>query len=260
MVTRARDQAGELVRLLESLGAEVFAFFATMIVGVEDPTSLDAALRRVAEFDWIIFTSGNAVHFVAERCTVLGIDPKRIQTPAPRIAAVGESTAGFGRRVGLRLDYVAAQQTALGLAKELSHELNGCKILLPRGDHAGPEIPSALRDAGAQVTEVLTYRTVGMDHTESQLREVVKQSPAAMCFASPSAFRYFMKEFDAATMKHFAENSAFASIGPTTTAAIRSAGFQVQIQAAAPTMPALVEAIEHYFVHDCRTGIGAKTP
>ena len=163
VVTRAPEQAEELVQALEAYGAELILM---PMVSYADPVNfkpLDAALQELAKFDWIVFTSQNAVTFFSKRARALGIDPRPANSEKPKIAAVGPATARAIGKEGMPLYLIAGQSHGGALAKDLRKQVNGKKVLLPRSDRAGAELPRALRAAKAKVTEVVAYRTIAAE-------------------------------------------------------------------------------------------------
>ena len=156
VVTRAPEQSGELIRTLEHLGAEMI-LLPMRCFRCPRGSHAHSIVRctNSATFDWILFTSQNAVRFIALRLKQLGLPPM-----VQRIAAVGPATAEAARQQGFHVDYVATNHTAHSLASELRDSLAGGRVLLPRSDRADDHIAEALRERGAQVTDVIAYRTI----------------------------------------------------------------------------------------------------
>ncbi len=118
VVTRAPEQSQELIDALENLGAEVLLMPTVSFAPPEDSTELDAAMKNKKDFDWILFTSQNAVRFVFLRaCELSHVQP--VQALRPKVAAVGWATAQAAKNLDLRVDYVAQTQTGESLAAEL---------------------------------------------------------------------------------------------------------------------------------------------
>jgi uroporphyrinogen-III synthase len=248
VVTRAPEQAKELVREIEQLGAEVLLLPMVEFHEVEDAAPLDEALREIADFDWILFTSQNAVRFFAKRCRALGLDPGKLQSERPRIAAVGPATAKAAREEGFRVYWIASRFRGEALAHELREDMAGKKVLLPRSDLAAGKLPEALRKAGATVCEVISYRTVVPDAADSDaLTQIRSGRVDVMTFASPSAFHHFVDLLSADELPGVAQRLRFAAIGRTTAGAIREAGLPVEIVAAEGTSAGLARAIANYF-------------
>lgn len=244
VVTRAAEQAASLATELERLGATVLLLPVLSYEGPQDPEPLDAALRRIADFDWLLVTSQNVVRFVEPGLARMGVD----RTSLPRVAAVGSATAETARAAGWPVEFVSSRFQGVALAEELGERVRGCRVLLPRSDRARGDLPEALRRAGAEVTQIVAYRTVAMDLRTSKVGEEIRNGRAdVITFASPSAFHAFCDALGPEEVQRLAAFTALAAIGPVTAEAIRAAGLPVQVQAEESTTGGLAQAIAEYF-------------
>src|SRR5216684_944547 len=140
----------------------------------EDFAPLDEAITRIERFDWMILTSAQAVRALVKRSeklkrSLIGSESKL------RIASVGPVTAEAARRAGLPVEYVAEMHTGVALAGELGNQLQGANVFLPRSNRANPDLPLTLKCHGAQVTEVIAYRTLRpSDADQKKLREIAE--------------------------------------------------------------------------------------
>jgi uroporphyrinogen-III synthase len=243
VVTRAPEQAGELIRTLEHLGAEIITLPSVAFAPANDSRSLDFALAELGTFDWVLFTSQNAVRFVSLRLEQLGLD-----RTMKRIAAVGPATAEIARQQGFRVDYVATTHTAHSLAQELRDSIGGGKVFLPRSDHSGDQIAVALREGGARVAEVVAYRTVAPEAPDRSVLDSIRRAEIDVTiFASPSAFHNLDGFLGSGELSKLAEKSRFAAIGPTTARAMRESGVRVHIEAEESSSAGLADAIAKYY-------------
>jgi uroporphyrinogen-III synthase len=244
-VTRAPEQASELARLLAENGAEVLLCPLVAFERAEEMGPLDAALGRLGEFDWLLFTSQNAVRFFEERRRELGI---AIEWGRPRVAAVGPATAKAARELGYDVEFTAEEPTGRGLAAGLGEQVAGRSVLLPRSDRARAELPELLRAAGARVTDVVAYRTVppGTDGAAAMDRIRAGQVDA-VALASPSAFERLGEQLGMAALAELTHRVALAAIGPVTAAAIRQAGLPVAIVPKKASAESFVEALAAHF-------------
>ncbi|MGH9679449.1 MAG: uroporphyrinogen-III synthase, partial [Candidatus Acidiferrales bacterium] len=186
VITRALEQAHALKERLEVLGATVLLLPAVSFLEPADTAELDRAIRSLGTFDWILFTSANAVRFFSSRCRKLDVVPGDIRTL--RLAAVGPATATAVAAEGFSIDFVAQEFQGPALAREMGEELSGKRALLPRSDRAGRDLPKALREAGAEVTEVTAYRTGGIGPAVPGVLEGVREARVdVVSFFSPSA-------------------------------------------------------------------------
>lgn len=246
VVTRAAAQSAELRERLEELGAEVVLLPLVRFLEPENTLELDRAIGSLETFHWLIFTSANAVTFFLGRCRSLG---RRPAVEVTKIAAVGSATRLALEKEGLRATLVPKEFSGAGLAAELSGAIAGKSVLLPRSDRAGEELPSLLRRAGANVTEVIAYRTAGPEMSDRRLIEDIRSGQAdAVTFFSPSAFHEFQKLVGPDRPANRNSRAVFAAVGPVTAEAIRTAGLPVTIEADAASAASLVAALERYFV------------
>ncbi len=246
VVTRAVEQARDLMARLENMGAIVLLFPAISFSEPSDTAELDRAIRSLGEFDWILFTSANAVRFFAGRCRKLGVEPS--QGGNCRCAAVGPATAGAVAAEGFSVDHVAQESLGAALARELSASLAGKKILLPRSERARPDLPDALRAAGAEVTEVVAYHTGGVGVIEPGVMRAIREAQVdVISFFSPSAIENMRAELGDEVLSRLGAKAAMAAVGPVTVAALRSAGLPVAIEAPLATAESMAAAIENYF-------------
>lgn len=255
VVTRAPEQAQELTRMLESLGAEVLLLPTVRFEPPENSRELDAALERIASFDWILFTSQNAVRFFCRRARDLGIGAAQLQSPWPLVAAVGLATLQAAESEGMRVDYVAKKSSGEDLARELSGSLAGHPVLLPHSDRAGYRFAIALQAAGASVTTVVTYRTLDAYSADPAVAaQILRGEADAVLFASPSAFHIFSMILNGGNLLGLSARTQFAAIGPTTARAIREAGIRVEIEATEASPAGLADALVKYFQRSSGAG------
>jgi len=248
VVTRAPEQAGELIRELERLGAEVLILPTVSFAPPSDWQPVDSALRAICEFDWILLTSQNAVRFLAQRFGELKLDVKSLPLRKPSFAVVGPATAQAAMGSGFRVDYTATAHSGEGLARELQTSLRSASVLLPRSDRADDRLPTSLREAGAHVTEVVAYRTAAPKELDAQtVNRVQRADVDAIVFASPSAYHNLSDVIGAKRLAELSSRLDFAAIGPTTARALREAAARVAIEANESSAAGLADAIaKHY--------------
>jgi len=246
VVTRAVEQSRELLARLESMGAIVLLFPAVSFSEPSDTVELDRAIRSLAEFDWILFTSANAVRFFAGRCRKLGVEPN--QEGNYLCAAVGPATASAVAAEGFSVDHVAQEFLGSALARELSASLAGKKILLPRSERARPDLPNALKSVGAEVTEVVAYHTGGVGVIDPGVMRAIREAQVdVISFFSPSAIENMRADLGEEVLSRLGARAALAAVGPVTAAALRSAGLPVAIEAPLATAESMAAAIANYF-------------
>lgn len=237
LVTRARAQAGELRERLEVLGAEVLELPVIEIVPAVG-AELDAALRRLGVYDWVVFTSVNAVGPLVER--LAAVEGAREQLAGRRIAAIGPATAERLRAQGFAVELVPERFVAEALVEALVERgVRGKRFLLPRADIARDVLPEGLRAAGATVDVVVAYRTRAPELVDgATLRRVRDGEVDVITFASPSTVRNL-----AALLGDELPAASVICIGPITAAAAGECGFEVAAEAEEYSIPGLVDTV-----------------
>jgi len=246
VVTRAREQAGELVRALEELGAEVVLAPTIRIEPLADLEPLRRALSRLADYRWTVFTSQNTVHVVLERVAGWGLAPHIFAQT--RVAAIGPATADALGAAGVRVELVPAGYVAESLVEALATQdsLGGARILIPRAATARDALPAGLRALGAQVDVIPVYETVREAGDGRALAaELLAGSLDAVTFTSSSTVRHFVELVgrEAAGCGRFGT----VTIGPVTAATARELGLTVAVEANEYTVPGLVAALVRYY-------------
>jgi uroporphyrinogen-III synthase len=247
VITRAPEQATELQRRLQELGAEVLFLPMVRFLDPEENDELDHAIDSLAEFDWLIFTSANAARFFLKRCRALGCWPSARN---PRIAVVGDATRAAVEAEQLTVAIVPKEFNSVALAKAMEAHVVDKRVLLPRSDRAGDrdELPRRLRSDGADVTEVVAYRTEEPDSFDEATRDMLLRADVnAITFFSPSAFDNFDRALGFEALREVSSRVVFAAVGPTTAAAIQEAGLDFVIEAEEATPASLAAALARYF-------------
>jgi uroporphyrinogen III methyltransferase/synthase len=193
-------------------------------------------------FDWIVFTSTNGVDAYFETLAGMGLDARALA--GRRIAAIGPATAERLARLGIRADLQPERFTGAAVAAALAarQDLAGVRILLPRADIAPKELTEALASKGALVREVVAYRTVpDLSNVETVSRMLAANEVDWLTFTSSSTVQNFVDAVGRDRVK--ASRARIASIGPTTSATLRSFGLEPAVEADPHTIPALIDAI-----------------
>jgi uroporphyrinogen III methyltransferase / synthase len=251
VVTRSREQAGELVDLLESLGAEPIEAPMIRVEPPDDYGPLDKATAEAGTYDWIIFTSANGADFFLRRLMAGSGDIRDLK--GVRLVAIGPATAERLARQGLRVDLEPAESRAEAIVHALRElgEIKGKRFLLPRADIAREVLPEELRRSGADVTEVVAYRTV-LAEIEREgdpdiYRMLLEKRIDVVTFTSASTVKNFVQIFGADQSPDLLNATKVASIGPVTAEAAEQYGIKTAIMPKEYTIPALVQAIVDHF-------------
>jgi uroporphyrinogen III methyltransferase/synthase len=253
LVTRPREDAAELTELLESLGAQAIEAPMIRILPPEDDAPLVEATRQAGTFDWIVFSSGNAVEAFMSRLLDSPSDVRALH--GVKLCAVGPATAERLARYSLKVDLMPAEYHAEAVAQDIVKSgVKGVKVLLPRADIGREVIASELRRHGAEVTEVVAYRTAAADlEREGEpdiYRMLLEKRIDVVTFTSASAVRNFIKVLGAEPAADLLRATVVASIGPVTAAAAAQCDIKTTIMPDRYTVPALAAAIVEHFRHE----------
>lgn len=244
-VTRARDQAGDLTRLLTDRGAEVLEVPCIRIEPPTQPQPLAEALAGLGCYDWIVFTSVNGVTAFFEHFFRVFDDLRDLG--GVRIAAVGPATAARLKALHLKVDVVPKNHTAAAIAHELAEmgSLENLRILLPRAEVATPELPALLEDKGAIVDDIACYRTVAETEDISGAAAQLSEHGADwITFTSGSTVEQCHCKFNLLELKRKFPGLRLASIGPETTKALAALSLKADLEAQPHTLEALVAGVE----------------
>ncbi len=246
LVTRTRAQASELVNQLEQKGAICIQFPTIEVVPPEDGSELDEALKGLPGYDWIIFSSTNAVEFFFKRLFQMGRDIRFMGRNA--IAAVGSATSQALERLGIKPNLVPEDFRQEGLLDAFKRiGVRGRRILIPRAKKARELLPNGLRALGANVEVVVTYETRLPELTEELKESIGKEPIDVVTFTSSSTVKNLFKLLPQQTVNKILEKAKVACIGPVTAKTAQEHGLKVDIQPDESTIASLVKAIERYF-------------
>jgi uroporphyrinogen-III synthase len=246
LVTRAREQASQLAAALRAAGAEPIEVPAIAIVPPRSYAHIDGAIGALKDFDWLVFTSANAVRVFCERALYAGVHPA---AAGLQIAVVGPATAEAVIEAGLKVALVPPKYVAESLLEALRPLVGGESVLLVRAEVARDVLPSGLRAAGAEVTVADAYRNELPAGSVAKLKEVFTMEaliPHAITFTSSSTARNAHALLLAADVIVPPE-TVLASIGPVTSATMRELGFVPTVEAKESTIASLVEVLQHHF-------------
>ncbi len=247
VVTRAREQASDLVKRLADLGAECLECPTIKVAPPEDVKPLDRAIENLSSYDWLIFTSVNGVNFFFERLFQKNKDVRALKDI--HTAVIGPATEKRLFDFGFKSDMVPESYRAESVVKAFAgKDVAGKKILLPRAKEARPVLPLELKKMGAVVDEVAVYRTQAVKDNADVLSARLKERTIDMItFTSSSTVKNFHALFPNEDLKDLMQGVTIASIGPVTADTARDLGFDVHIVAKSYTIPGLCQAILTHF-------------
>lgn len=247
VLTRPAAQAGDFASTVEALGGIPVVAPAISIASPDGWTVVDAALRRIGTYDWIVFTSANAVRALVDRATAIGV--RRDELGLSRLAAVGPTTARVIEDLLRPPDLVPSTHNADALGHELV-DVAGARVLLPRGDLADDSLPQALRAHGAVPDTVVVYRTVPGDGLASIVDGICAASIDAVLFASASAVHFVdaaLAEAGVAVSDAPVPLPVAACLGSVTAVAARAVGFPNVIVSEGTSQPELIDRVVRWF-------------
>jgi Uroporphyrinogen-III synthase len=245
-VTRAREQAAELVELLEEKGANVVLLPMIEIAPPESFDSLDALIDGIESWHWLVFTSTNGVDSFFSRLFEKGRDVRALGSA--HVAAVGEATSERLRSFGIVPDVVPEKFQASAILPLLPAEQTGVRTAIIRAKEGREELIDELRARGGEVHLAVAYETRPSQYADDALRKLVA-SDAIDCvtFTSGSTVKSFFAKLTGEEKSRLAARAVFASIGPSTSATLAKTGAPNTIEARQATVEALCEAVVEHF-------------
>ncbi len=241
VVTRSRTQASDLARRLQELGADVRQFPTIRIAPPDDAAPLAEAIVKLDEYDWLIFTSTNAVDSFFAALTANSRDSRSLA--GCKVCAIGGATSKKLSSHGIHADVVPKRYISSEILAALTElgQVDGSRFLLPRADIASPELPQGLTDGGGIVTDVVAYRTVPAKAEPSALADIAAGEVDVVTFTSSSTAHNFASMLqDAGGLP---TNVEYVSIGPETTKAAIADGMSIAAEATEHNIDGLVTVL-----------------
>lgn len=239
LITRARAQASEFAERLEENGAEVIQFPTIEI----HPIKLrDEQIPTPDKYNWVVFTSVNAVEIYYSLLNSIGLDTRAFLTC--QVCAVGPKTIEALNGIGIKPDFVPTHSSGNVIARELKN-VQDKNILLPRAKIATADLPEGLRESGAHVHDVAIYDTLKVESEcgDVVLKGLLEGKIDIVTFTSSSTVRNFLEMFPEQNPKELLSKVRVAVIGPTTEATARKHGVKVNIISKDATIESLTQSI-----------------
>jgi uroporphyrinogen-III synthase len=246
LITRASQQASALAEALRVRGLETVVIPAIELAAPRSWCALDAALACLRSYDWLVFTSANAVEAFAERARAMGV-----MLTLPKVAAIGPATArAVATALGVGVELMPVQAVAESFVEVLKPyalraDGSATRFLLVRAEVARDVLPEALVEAGAEVTIAAAYRTVIPAGSVAAVRELFRSReswPDAITFTSSSTVTNLLTLTEAAGVV-LPEAVPRISIGPITSQTLREAGIPAHTEAKEASVVGLAEAV-----------------
>jgi uroporphyrinogen III methyltransferase/synthase len=244
VVTRSREQAGQLAQQLQDLGAEVLEVPTIKLGPPTRRQDVVDALLELNSYDWLIFTSPNGVSTFFDYFFRHFHDLRDIG--GCRIAAVGPATAKKLKELHLQVDLMPDEALGASLAEAFAgyESIENLRICLLRAEVASRELPNALEEMGAIVDDVACYQTLpeSEDPTGSSNR-LMESGADWVTFTSGSTVENFHRRFDLVNLLKKFPKMRLASIGPETSKALVALGRKPDIEAEEHTVEGLVQSV-----------------
>jgi uroporphyrinogen-III synthase/uroporphyrinogen III methyltransferase/synthase len=251
LVTRAAHQSSKLSEGLRALGAEPVEVPVLEILPPESFELLDAALRQLSSYNWLLLTSANAVRVLAERASFLGIGLET--TTSPQVAAIGKATASAAKMAGLTVTFIpdnyVAESLVDGLQTTIKNHTLRQRFLLVRAAVARDMIPDALRALGAAVDVVEAYQNAMPKAAPEQLRQALAEGLDAVTFTSSSSVTHLADAARTVGIEWPFAGVPAVSIGPITSQTLHRLGWPPTIEANPSDILGLIAAVERILQH-----------
>jgi len=244
VVTRAREQASGFVSQLAGLGAQVLEFPTIKIVPPDSYQGLDAAIKEIESYDWVIFTSPNGVGCFLERLKACGKDIRDLK--GVKICSIGPETAKRISNLGVSVDFVPSEYRAEGIIEGIG-EVSGKRILIPRAKEAREILPDTLREKGAFVNIATAYGTIKGDNDIDIKSALENNEIDIITFTSSSTVKNFVSMVKERDCFSLLDGVKIASIGPITANTVKEEGLNTDIMPTEYTISALTDAIIEHF-------------
>jgi uroporphyrinogen III methyltransferase/synthase len=248
LITRSRAQSKRMAEKISKRGGDPILFPTIEILPPEDSKDLDASIRGIAEFDWVIFTSVNGVERFFQRFFEIREDIRHMA--GPRIGAIGPVTASAIRNLGIKVDLLAREFVAEGvLAQFAGQDMHGKRFLIPRAEKAREVLPDGIAEMGGEVEVVSVYRTVqpADSHIDNVRTMLENKEIDAVTFTSSSTVSHFVEMLRESDLSALLDGVVVASIGPVTSKTAGNLGLSVSVEASEYTIDGLVDALAAHF-------------
>ena len=244
VVTRAREQASELLEQLRELGACCFEFPTIDIQSLRDYSAVQEAISALPGYDWLVFTSVNGVRFFWEQLHLSGLDSRALG--GIRVAAIGPATARILEEKGILPDFVPDKYVAESVVQGLLDlGIKDKNVLIPRAKIAREVLPEELKKAGARVEVLPVYQTGLAQQSGEEILEPLRGGEIQyITFTSSSTVENFFSLINPEEIqKARSQGLKLACIGPVTAETLQGFGLQADLMPRSYTIPDLVQAL-----------------
>jgi len=241
LITRPRAQADDFAEKLRTAGFEPIFFPVIEIQPIEDNAALEKTFEKLDCYQWIVFTSVNAVSVVFDRYSHLLLGERR----SVKFAAIGPKTAEALQARGVTADFVPQEYVAEAILPGLG-DVRGKWVLLPRAEISRKVLPEAITIAGGIAHEIAVYKTLPAKPDPEGLA-ALKSGVDVITLTSPSTVQNFVVIIKRSGLDptNLPSNPVFACIGPITEQAAKEEGLLPLVVAEEYTTEGLMKAISN---------------
>lgn len=248
LITRSIDKSDDVVQYLTSLGADVIVFPTIKLVQPSSFEECDKAIQNLETFDYVIFTSQNAVDWFLKRVDILG---KLDILKSKKIISIGKKTSEKLNEHKISVYFMPKISNSENFIDEFRNIIHRDeKVLLPQSRIAREYIQKSLEMLGAVVTRIDVYdvNLPSADDVREQIKIVNEKKIDVVIFTSPSTFDNFIKLMNIHDPNEYFGDKVIAVIGPTTRRHIESKGISVMIEAKDTTFESIIKSIVEYYI------------
>jgi uroporphyrinogen III methyltransferase / synthase len=237
LVTRPEQQADDLANKLRGLGANVLCQPAIEISDPRDWAPVDAAIRRLGEFDWLVFSSSNGVQYFLNRLLKQGFDLRQLHRT--KLAAIGPATTESLAEYHLKADVQPAEYRAEALATSLAPQVRGQRVLLARASRGREVLDESLTVAGADVEQIVVYESRDVAHPDDDILEALAAGRIDWTTVTSSAIARSLAAMFGDTLRR----TRLVAISPLTAEALTQSGDLPCVIADTYTTDGIISAI-----------------
>jgi uroporphyrinogen III methyltransferase/synthase len=257
VITRPAAEGRRAAIALEALGAETLLAPTVVIRPLANPAPLDAALERLAEYGWLVFTSANGVRYFVERLEQRGADLRILGHV--KLAAIGPATAQALARFHLRADLVPDSYRSEALAEALGGHVRGTKILLARADRGRAVLKEELQKR-ADVDQIAVYQSADVESLPPCVVERILDGSVDWITLTSSAITTRLHSLlPEAARRRVGAQVRLASLSPVTSETAARLGWNASVEASAYTWDGLVDALVEHVARE-RGSLDQRTP
>ena len=247
VLTRSPEQASQSSAIFEKLGANVLLFPTIKIIPPKSWEEFDKSVKRLREFDYIIFTSPNAVKMFCRRCQEISVEA---DFHLIKVVAVGKKTESLCGENNIPVHITPYKFTSKGIIKKLKEiDFGGKRFFIPKSAIARDELKLGIEEIGGIVHTADVYDVVILEKEEikENIEELSKQKPDVYIFTSPSTFENFSKIIGLTKPAEYFLDSRIAAIGPTTKSAIEKRDVTVDVMPEEYSMDAMAKSLVNFY-------------